>query len=352
MPNRAVLIGLALCCSNAASAQQNDCAIFFSQDIHNKLVITDLNSGQRVSSSSYCSSSAEAKQQRFSVSYAGIGLGYDQANAVSNALCDEKFTDSDFTSQQSRLQTIVDPAIVQAAAECIKLYARGLHYSVHSDSDTNSVVISINYSGPDAISIKDILLNGNIECDGRLFNAWNADKEKTVPLDTKDVALNCRTKDTAASGSSDDIRSGSVTIITDAGPVYAQIPRRFSPSLEDQFSALQAAVGSLQERVEMQAAILSSRILASASIVDGQLISITDGATMDLNTGRLAFSNPSGLRFVPITSAYRQMGQAYTTRSCYTREIGQNYIVLKESALDTSGRVFPAGNCSVTIVGY
>ncbi len=237
---------MALASAEPALADESDCASFLQQDIHNKIVLTDRVTNKQVSSSSFCQNNASASSSGISVEYAGVGIGFDQADALTKAMCDSKSTQSDLLSNHSAYQAVVDPSIIQAALECYKLNAKGLHYAIHTDLATHSFTASMSYDGPNPISVLDINIVGNAKCDGELFRAWTASSTKKVTLTPSIRALTCMPLASIDVKSPEDIAAGSISIITDAGPIYAQIPRRFSPSLEKQFETMQAAFSTLR----------------------------------------------------------------------------------------------------------
>src|SRR4051812_34651780 len=106
-------------------ADTGDCVAYLEQDIHNKLIVINKSTGQEVSSSSLCQNPAENSSSGFSVEYAGVGVGFDQASAVAKAMCDNHFSESDFSNGQSVYQSVVDPNILAASVECFKLNAKG-----------------------------------------------------------------------------------------------------------------------------------------------------------------------------------------------------------------------------------
>lgn len=334
-----------------AFADENACASFFEQDIHDKLIVIDTATGRQVSSSSLCSNESSSSSSGLSVEYAGVGVGYDQANALARALCDNKFSEGDFSSNNSVYRSVVDPSIVQAALECYKLNAKGLHYSIHSEQDTHSVTISMSYDGPQSIGISDIVINGNAKCEGSFYTDWSANKEKKAVLGTNTIAISCSPKDAIDSKASSDIAAGSITVVTDAGPIYAQIPRRFSVSLEQQFADLQAKVTSLRSDAASASDMLARRVIGAATIKDGQIQSISSGLTVDVNSGRVSFQNPNHLHFVPVISAISPNG-VYLTESCYVRSLGEDFVILWQGAQDTSGRNGHPINCTITLVAF
>ena len=349
-----VVIPFLLSASDAFS-DESDCVSFFQQDIHNKLVILDNSTGKQLSSSSLCKSQASASSAGLSVQYAGVGVGFSDASSLAQAMCDNKYSQSDFANGHNVYQSVVDPNIMQAVTECFKLNAKGLHYNVHSNSDTHSITIAMTYDGPKPITIKDIVLDGNVKCEGQLYSAWTAGSGKPLNLDAGAQGLTCVPKDTAAVSSSpapastSDIEAGTITVVTDAGPIYAQIPRRFAPSLEGEFRQLQSIVTAMGTDLAEDKSLLKKHILASGFLRGGKVISISDGATIDQPSGRLTFPNPAGLKFTPMPIAISPNG-AYLTGSCFVKSIGPDFVVFAQGALDTGGRVFPLSDCAFAVV--
>jgi hypothetical protein len=273
---------------------------------------------------------------------------------MANAMCDNKFSQADFTSNQSLYRSVIDPTIVQAALECYRLNSRGLHYSIHSDADTHAVSISLYYDGPSPVDVTDVGIVGNAKCDGELFSAWSSAPEKRVSLDPKTRALTCTPKadDTTAIA---DIPAGSITIATTAGPIDAQIPRRFSPTLESRFENVESNLVIINAALKQAQARLSKHVLGAATIRTGKVESISNGASLDPASGRFTFPNPDNLKFIPIVTSVGWQGLPYQTEDCFSRNFnaqdqGPNYATLWQGALDTGGRNHPPTNCSITII--
>ena len=244
------------------------------------------------------------------------------------------------------------------------------------------------YDGPIVpIQITDITIDGNAQCEGTLYDTWTSSKGQPIKLGTNTIGITCvpKTKQAAAAANqsvgstttnmststkdvrvalvhsemekletasppadTDDIPAGSVTIITDSGPIYAQIPRRFSPSLESQFQQLQASVASLQASSATDEALLSNYVLATAYIYKGASV-VSKGATFNSQTGVLSFPNPTNLKFAPIASVISSNG-AYDTFSCFTKTMTSNTVVLWQGALDTSGRNGAPISCAIVVL--
>jgi len=342
-----------VCFTSSVSADESDCASFLSQDIHNKLIIIDNKNGKQVASSSLCKSEAHQNASGFSIEYAGVGIGFDQASALANAMCDNKFSQSDFVSSQALYRSVIDPAIVQAALECYRLNTKGLHYAIHSDADTHSVSISMYYDGPSPVDVLEIGTVGNAQCTGELFSAWT--KDKKISLDTKIRALTCTPKAAEDSPSNADIPAGSIKIFTTAGPIYAQIPRRFSPSLEARFEKMETDLVTMNGVLRGVQDVLRLRVLGAATVKNSKLEMLSSGASMDIPLGRFTFPNPENLKFIAFASTLNNQGGSYATNSCFIRSYnsndqGPNYVTVWEGPRNTTTGNSPPIDCSVAVI--
>jgi hypothetical protein len=271
-------IAFLLLVPGTAKADASDCASLLQQDIHDKLVIVDNSTGKQVSTSSLCSSQQKSSSSNFSISYAGAGIGFGDGSALAQAMCNNLFSESDIANGHNVYQTVIDPNIMKAVMECYTLNSRGLHYSLQTNLDVNSVGISMYYDGPTPVTISDINVDGNAQCEGQLYNNWISDNKQPIVLGPKVIGLVCKSKDQQIpSTNTNDVPAGAVTIFSDAGPIYAQIPRRFSPSLESQFKQQQAQLSTLSTQAQNLSTQLA-KVQNSDNYIDNSYIKGTDTA--------------------------------------------------------------------------
>jgi hypothetical protein len=91
-----------------------------------------------------------------------------------------------------------------------------------------------------------------------------------------------------------------------------------------------------------------SIVLAAAQVQGGKLVSQSGNITAWQNN-TLSFRNPDGLKFVPVVSPCATT-LPYITSLPWIKEIGPDYIEVRDTALDTGGRVFDASNFTVVVV--
>lgn len=340
--------------TGAASAEESDCAAFFQQDIHNKLVVYDKSTNRQISSASLCENTATSNSNGVSAQYAGYGVSFDQASQLARAMCNKSFSKDDLSSEHSLLNSVVDPNIVQAALECYKLNSRSLHYSMHEDLDSHSVTVAMSFDGSDhPTNITDIVLVGNVQCVGKLYSNWQQiakQSDAKLPIGLNNQSITCTPQNSVPINGTADILPGHATIVTDAGNIYLPIPRRFSPSLENEFSSLKSQVLTLNQDVAGVHNTLANRVLGAAAVIKGRVDLVSQGATFDLATGTFTFPNPLGLRYVPVVT-YISPNSTYATGDCFIKSMSPNTVSVGQGGLDTSGKVYPIDNCTLAVVG-
>ncbi|AZO24184.1 hypothetical protein EJ070_28160 [Mesorhizobium sp. M1E.F.Ca.ET.045.02.1.1] len=91
-----------------------------------------------------------------------------------------------------------------------------------------------------------------------------------------------------------------------------------------------------------------SEVLAAATIKEGKLDTYTPNVKWENNI--LSFEIPEKYKgkFVPMVSHCHNV--PYVTSTHWIKQIGQEYIVVMQSAQDTSGRVFPPTDFTAVIV--
>ncbi|MDK4738058.1 hypothetical protein PH547_04155 [Rhizobium sp. CNPSo 3464] len=275
------VLSLTFAAAPQAFADESDCTGILKQDIRDRLVVINNASNRQVSASSLCDSQSGSSSSGFSVQYAGIGVGENSADAFAKAYCSKGMSESDIRGNSELYQSVIDPTIVQASLACFAANTKGLHYAIHSDSDTHSVTLEVTYTGPTGVSVTGVDLNGNISCEGELWKETSNLHNKNVQIDTRNRSMTCIPK-TEVNNSTDDIPAGSAVITTTGGNIYLQIPRRFSPSLEKRFDQLTAKVAALENSLQTQQGYLSDYVIS----ISGRV------GPGNLDTQRVLYSKP------------------------------------------------------------
>lgn len=284
--------------NKSAIAQENECALLLQQDLHDKLIVIDKNTNNRVDTSSICGSESGASSSGLNVQYAGVGVGASQANAFASAYCNNNFSENNIIANKSVYSSIINPQIVNAAIECFKLNAKQLNYHVNRNVESHSFAINLKYLGSTSIRINDIILNGNIKCNGSLFDEWNSKLESTIALDTRSRVLNCQPNNISELPDS----GGDVVISTDEGPIFAQIPTVFSPSLSEQFASLTSRVSLMSEKMDQINSYQDSYVI----VRQGRLNNGRNG----IATSRVNFDTPVPKNYEPLFAIAYQVGDS------------------------------------------
>jgi hypothetical protein len=211
------------------------------------------------------------------------------------------------------------------------------------------------YDGPNPVDILDLNTVGNAKCEGELFSAWTGATDKKIPLDTKTRDLTCTPSADVNIASDADIPAGSITIATTAGPIYAQIPRRFSPTLEARVEKMESDMLTINTEIKQEDELLRKHVLGAAMIRSGKVVFTSNGAALDPASWRFTFPNPDNLNFIPIISSIGWEGRPAQTESRWLRDVnaqdsGPNFVTLWQGAQETSARNHPPINCDIAVI--
>lgn len=90
------------------------------------------------------------------------------------------------------------------------------------------------------------------------------------------------------------------------------------------------------------------RVLAVAQVMDRALTMSSPGVTFDNASSRLSFQNKERDRFIALLTDVTK--NTYSTTTTIAIDWETEWVVLRNKALDTGDRLFPADNFNVAIV--
>jgi hypothetical protein len=99
---------------------------------------------------------------------------------------------------------------------------------------------------------------------------------------------------------------------------------------------------------------MAVNVLAVAEVSGGKLVASSPaapGVTYDPSNGVLTFPNPQGAKYIPFVSNVDN-GKPYITSNHWIQEITGTYIVVKQCAMDTGGRVWFGSDFTALILSY
>jgi hypothetical protein len=99
---------------------------------------------------------------------------------------------------------------------------------------------------------------------------------------------------------------------------------------------------------------MAVNVLAVAEVSGGKLVASSPAApamTYDPSNGVLTFPNPQKAQYIPFVSNVDN-GKPYITANHWIQESVDTYIVVKQCAMDTGGRVWFGSDFTALILTY
>jgi hypothetical protein len=99
---------------------------------------------------------------------------------------------------------------------------------------------------------------------------------------------------------------------------------------------------------------MAVNVLAVANVSGGKIVAASPGGNVveyDPSNGVLTFPNPQKVNYIPLISNCDN-GKPYITTNHWIQEITPTYIVVKQCAMDTGGRVWFGSDFTALILTY